>query len=413
MDTAAVGTQATYGTLFANSEFRALWLAQILSVLGDQLARVALTLLVYVRTGSPLLAAVTFAASVLPVFVGGLVLSGLADRLPRREVMIACDLARLVLVLIMAIPGVPLLVLVGLLFAVTTISTPFTSARAAMYPDILPGDSFALGASVTMTTYQIALVAGFAGGGTVVGLFGVRPSLLADAATFAVSALITWFWVRPRPAARPGGAVDPAAAPPAASSGRPTRRGGGATAGVRLVFSRPALRTPMLLGCLSAFYNAPEGVAAPLAHSVGGGALATGLILTAGALGPSVGAVTFTRLVRPPARAALMRPLAIACCATLVLFALEPGLPLALLILFVSGLFDCFQVPAISAFVQAAPAAFRSQVLGVAQAAMSLGQGAAMIAAGAIAEHVSPSAAIAISGAVGAVAAAVISAGPR
>ena len=116
MDTAAVGVQqGTYGTLFANSEFRALWLAQILSVLGDQLARVALTLLVYDRTRSPLLAAVTFAASVLPVFVGGLVLSPLADRLPRRAVMIACDLARMVLVLIMAIPGVPLPVLVGLL----------------------------------------------------------------------------------------------------------------------------------------------------------------------------------------------------------------------------------------------------------------------------------------------------------
>ena len=200
----------------------------------------------------------------------------------------------------------------------------------------------------------------------------------------------------------------------AAPTEEPTASGnGGATTGVRLVFSRPALRTPMLLGCLATFYNAPEGIAAPLAHTLGGGALATGLILTAGALGPSVGAVAFTRLIRPPARAMLMRPLAIACCATLGLFALEPELPLALLILFVSGLFDCFQVAAVTAFVQAAPAAHRSQVFGVAQAAMSLGQGAAMIAAGAIAQHVSPSAAIAISGAVGAVVAAVISAGPR
>src|SRR5262249_28302997 len=63
--------------------FRALWLAQVLSVAGDQLARVALTLLVYDRTGSALLAAVTFAASVVPAFLGGVTLSGLADRLPR------------------------------------------------------------------------------------------------------------------------------------------------------------------------------------------------------------------------------------------------------------------------------------------------------------------------------------------
>ena len=401
MDTAVAGAQGTYGTLFANSEFRALWLAQILSVLGDQLARVALTLLVYDRTRSPLLAAVTFAASVLPVFVGGLVLSGLADRLPRREVMIACDLSRMVLVLIMAIPGVPLPVLVGLLFTVTMISTPFTSARSGMYPDILPGDSFALGTAVTMTTYQVALVAGFAGGGAAVGFFGVRPCLLADAVTFGISALIAFIWVRPRPAARPNGAA-----------GREARRGGGMTAGVRMAFGRPALRTPMLLGCLATFYVAPEGIAAPLAHSLGAGTLATGMILTAGALGPSVGAVAFTRLVRPAVRTTLMRPLAIAGCATLMLFALHPPLPLALLIIVVSGLFDCYQVPAVAAFVHAAPASHRSQLFGVAQAAMSLGQGAAMIAAGAIAEHVSPSATIALSGAVGAVAAVLISAGP-
>ena len=401
MDTAVAGAQGTYGTLFANSEFRALWLAQILSVLGDQLARVALTLLVYDRTRSPLLAAVTFAASVLPVFVGGLVLSGLADRLPRREVMIACDLSRMVLVLIMAIPGVPLPVLVGLLFTVTMISTPFTSARSGMYPDILPGDSFALGTAVTMTTYQVALVAGFAGGGAAVGFFGVRPCLLADAVTFGISALIAVIWVHPRPAARPDGAA-----------GREPRRGGGMTAGVRMAFGRPALRTPMLLGCLATFYVAPEGIAAPLAHSLGAGSLATGMVLTAGALGPSVGAVAFTRLVRPAVRTTLMRPLAIAGCATLMLFALHPPLPLALLIIVVSGLFDCYQVPAVAAFVHAAPASHRSQLFGVAQAAMSLGQGAAMIAAGAIAEHVSPSATIALSGAVGAVAAVLISAGP-
>ena len=389
MDTAVVGAQGTYGTLFANSEFRALWLAQILSVLGDQLARVALTLLVYDRTRSPLLAAVTFAASVLPVFVGGLVLSPLADRLPRREVMIACDLARMVLVLIMAIPGVPLPVLVGLLFTVTMISTPFTSARSGMYPDILPGDSFALGTAVTMTTYQVALVAGFAGGGAAVGFFGVRPCLLADAVTFGISALIAFIWVRPRPAARPNGAA-----------GREARRGGGMTAGVRMAFGRPALRTPMLLGCLATFYVAPEGIAAPLAHSLGAGTLATGMILTAGALGPTVGAVALTLLVRPAVRT------------TLMLFALKPPLPLALLIIVVSGLFDCNPVPAVAAFVHAAPASHRSQLFGVAQAAMSLGQGAAMIAAGAIAEHVSPSATIALSGAVGAVAAVLISAGP-
>src|SRR5260370_33808588 len=66
--TSATGTpgmtgRATFGGVFALPEFRALWLAQVLSVVGDQLARVALTLLVYGRTRAALLAAVTVAAS--------------------------------------------------------------------------------------------------------------------------------------------------------------------------------------------------------------------------------------------------------------------------------------------------------------------------------------------------------------
>src|SRR6266496_1976599 len=139
--------QATFGEVFAVGEFRALWLAQVLSVAGDQLARVALTLLVFDRTGSPLLAAVTFAASVVPTFVGGITLSGLADRWPRRRVMIACDLSRALLVATMALPGMPV-------------------------------------------------------GGVMVGFFGVHISFLVDAVTFAVSAMIIRIWVRARPAAR-------------------------------------------------------------------------------------------------------------------------------------------------------------------------------------------------------------------
>ena len=42
--------RATYRDVFGVSEFRNLWLAQLLSVSGDQLARVALTVLVYNRT---------------------------------------------------------------------------------------------------------------------------------------------------------------------------------------------------------------------------------------------------------------------------------------------------------------------------------------------------------------------------
>jgi MFS family permease len=382
--------------VFAVGEFRALWLAQILSVAGDQLARVALTLLVFDRTHSAFLAALTFAASVVPTFLGGLVLSGLADRLPRRQVMIACDLIRVVLVIVMAVSGIPTAVLVVLLFLVTLIGAPFISARAAVYPDILPGDLYVLGTAVTITTLGFAQVLGFVIGGAAVGLFGVRTSLLLDAATFAASALITRVWVRSRPAAQSR-----------ASYG--SRLRGGVLAGVRLVFGNPALCTPMLLGWLAAFYNAPpEGVAAPLAASLGGGAVAVGLILASQALGSSVGMVLFSRLVPPAGRVRWMNPLAVATCSVLILFALRPPLPIALAVLCLSGLLDCFQLPANASFVSAAPPEQRSQAFGIAQGGMSLGQGLAMLVVGAAAERVSPSYVIAASGAIGAVVAIVI-----
>jgi MFS family permease len=379
-------------------EFRALWLAQVLSVAGDQLARVALTLLVYDRTHSSLLAAITFAASVVPSFIGGITLSGLADRFPRRRVMIACDLTRVVLVAVMAVSGIPIAVLVVLLFLVTLIGAPFLSARAALYPDLLTGDLYVLGTAVTLTTLQFAQVLGFAVGGAVVGFFGVRVSLLIDAATFALSALIIFVWVRSWPAVQAAAARETEAEADAES-------GGGLLGGLRLVFTSPALRIPMLLGWLAAFYNIPEGVSAPLAATLGGGAVAVGLILAAPAFGATVGAIAFSRFVAPATRVRWMIPLAASACGVLVLFVFRPPLPIALMVLVVSGLFDCFQLAANASFVAATPARQRSQAFGIAQGGMSLGQGVAMIVAGAAAERFSPDFVIAASGAVGAVAA--------
>jgi MFS family permease len=383
--------------VFGVAEFRALWLAQLLSVAGDQLARVALTVLVYDRTRSALLAAVTFVASVVPTFFGGVTLAWLADRYPRRAVMIACDLIRCALVLIMAIPRVPLTAMVILLFLVTLTGAPFTSARAAIYPDVLVGDRYVIGTAVTLTTYQFAQVLGYVVGGTLVGLFGTRTSLVADAATFVASAAIVRAWVRPRPV--------PAAA--AGRDGRPSRLTS-VVAGARLVFASPALRIPMLFGWLSAFYNAPEGVVTPLARTLGGSAIVVGVILAALALGESAGAVIFSRFVTPPWRTRLMGPLAVAACAILIMFVWQPGLSGSLLILIASGLCGGYQVAANAAFVSATPRERRGQAFGLAQGGMSLGQGTVMILAGAAADHGSPAGVIAVCGAIGAMVALVI-----
>ena len=74
----------TFGALFRNRDFAVLYFAGAQSQLGDQLARVALAILVFSRTGSGLATAATYALTFLPAVVGGVLLSGLADSRPRR-----------------------------------------------------------------------------------------------------------------------------------------------------------------------------------------------------------------------------------------------------------------------------------------------------------------------------------------
>ena len=145
--------------------------AQLGSVIGDQLARVALAILVFDRTGSAGLSALTYALTFLPDIAGGPLLSGLADRFPRRRVMVTCDAARAVLVALMAIPGAPVVDPLRPARRSTAALAPFQSARAAMLATIMTGDKYGSPPAVDVTAQSAQLV-GFVTGGTLVATFG-------------------------------------------------------------------------------------------------------------------------------------------------------------------------------------------------------------------------------------------------
>jgi MFS family permease len=391
----AASPRATFRDVFAIREFRALWFSEIFSVAGDRLALVALTLLVYDRTRSPLLAAVTYAVGYLPWVIGGLFLADVADRRPRRSVMIACDLVRAGLVAVMAVPHVPLWVLVALLFAVTMFTPSFESARAATVPDIVHGEQYILATAVHQTTFYTAQILGAVGGGVAVAVIGVRPSLAIDAVTFLLSALLIRLGLRARPApAKPG------TAPPS-----PLARMSG---GFRLVFGDEALRILMLFGWLVVFYTIPEGVAAPYVARLGGGPVATGLVLASTVASTTILIPLFSRFVRERQRASLMGPLAVLTCGTLVLTALQPGLAASVVLFSLSAAFGVYQIAANTAFVVRVPNERRSQAFGIASMGVIVGQGLAFMAAGAAAEVITPAAVIAIGGVIGAVVAIVL-----
>ena len=387
----AVGSSG-FSQVLASGEYRALWFGQAQSLAGDQVARVALTVLVYSRTRSPLLTAAAYTASVLPWLAGGLVLAGLADRWPRRRVMVACDAARGGLAALMTVPGMPLPAMTGLLFAVTLLDGPFNSARAGTLRDILPGDRYRAGVAVTMSTFMAAMVAGYAAGGILVAAIGARPSLLLDAATYLVSAVLIRGAVAARPAAR--------------------QRGGRPLQVLTLVFASRRLRTCMLFGWLAGVYTVPAALAVPAAASQGGGPAAAGLFFAAGPLGTAAGAALYHR-AGAARQARWMGPLAVLCCASLALFAARPGLAVSLVIITGSGAAGCFQVAANAGFMTALRRDQQAQAFGVAQAGIAAVQTLSYLAAGAAAGAAGPAVVIAAWGIAGAAAALALAASWR
>ena len=87
------GLRVGYGAALRAREFRALLVSQFVSVCGTSVAAVALTILVYRRTGSPLLASLSFALGFLPFVLGSGLLSSVVDRVRPRRLVVVCDSA--------------------------------------------------------------------------------------------------------------------------------------------------------------------------------------------------------------------------------------------------------------------------------------------------------------------------------
>ena len=390
--------QATFREVFAVREFRPLFGTFLLSTAGDELARVALTVLVYQRTSSPLLSALTFAIGHLPWLLGGPLLATLADRLPRHRVLISADLARAVLLAGMAIPGTPLPVLLVLLFLVSICAPPFESARSALMADVLEGDTYAVATSLTNITLQLAQVFGFLAAGALVAVLDPSAALLIDGVTFAVSALWLSAGLQRRPA-------------PVSEAGDGPRSIWQDTAdGLRLIGRSPRLLAIIgVLWLATMFAYASEGVAAPLVEELGQGTTAIGVLLAANPLGVTIGGLVVARLVPPDRRERLVVPLVVlslvpVLAGGLVAVLAGPGtLPFALVValLFVSGLGAAWLIPMNVSFVRAVPSAFRGRAFGVAVSGLYGVQGIGALLAGFGAEGVSASAVLALSGGVG------------
>ena len=379
----APGPRTPYRAVLGDGEFRAVLVADGLSVVGDQVARIAVALLVLERSGSAFAASATYACSYLTWLVGGPFLSALADRFPRRRVMVSCDVVRMALIAVLAVPGMPLWAVFAVLVLVGLLAPPFDAARSALLADLLTGDRYVVANAMTNAISQAGQLVGFVAGGAAVVAVGVEGALLANAVTFAASAALLAARVRERSTVHP---ID----------ARPTGRWHEAAAGFALVAGTPRLRTLLVWGVLSAgAVIAPEGLAVAVAHEAGHGAFAAGVLTAAVPAGFLLGSWGILRV--PTARRERLFPAMVTVsCVPLLATAFVHDVVLLTVLWTVAGIGNALQLVANSSFVQAVPTHLRGRAFGVAGTMLMAVQGALLLAVGALAELTGPRVPVAV-----------------
>ncbi|HET9142040.1 MFS transporter [Actinophytocola sp.] len=368
------GTHVTFRSVFAVREFRALWAAEALSQAGDQLARVALAILVFNETRSAALTGLTYALTFAPSFLGGIFLSGLADRFPRREVIVVTDVLRALLVALVAIPGLPFPVAFVLIGLTSFLQAPFKGAQQALLPTVLPGDLYIVGMGIRTITIQSAHLAGFAGGGILVNALGPYLALAIDAATFLASALVIRFGVRRRPAATSG------------ENRRSMTASVGAGAGH--IWRDRGARVLVLFCWLSAFLIVYEGLAAPYVAEIGGGTVGVGLLLASDPLGSVIGALVWSRFVPAVTRPRLLGAVAVLSALPLLPCFFAPNFAVSFILFAVAGaLGTALLMQATAAFTRGLPDEIRAQGAGLMNSGIATVQGLSPLLAGLLADQ--------------------------
>ena len=378
--------------VFAVGEFRVIWAAELLSVLGDQLARVALAVLVYARTGSGALAAGTYALTFLPALLGGVLLGWTADRFRRRTVLVVCDVVRACGLTLMALPGMPLAAVCALLVLVVLLGAPHGAAQGALMPDLLQGEAYEHGLAVRQITIQAGQLVGFGLGGLMVAGLGAGPALLVDAVSFLASAALLGLGLADRP---PPERLDP-------SARGPTPRTRAIADGITTIMRDPRRRVLVGLAWTVGWFVVPEGLAAPYAGQLGADPAVVGLLMAADPLGSVLGAWMFVRFVPAEARERLVGVLAVAAGVPLLATAMAPGVLVTLVLWGVSGVFStAYLIQTQAGFVRATPEARRGGAIGTAASGIVASQGIAVLVGGLLADVASPAEAVAVCGGIG------------
>ncbi len=178
--------------LGGNPNFRRLWLAQIVSEIGDWFYTLSIYTLLLQLTGHASSVALALVLQVLPQTLIGPTAGVVNDRLRRKHVMIAADIVRFGIVLAMLFVRSRSMVwlVYPLLLAETTMAAFFEPARSSVIPNIAAEDEILVANTLSSATWSVNLLIGAAVGGVVAAFFGRDTVFILNALSFLTSALL-------------------------------------------------------------------------------------------------------------------------------------------------------------------------------------------------------------------------------
>lgn len=372
-----------YREALAVPEFRALFVAYTVSTLGSVMSAVALTVLVYERTRSPFLSSLAFALGFLPYIVSGLFASAVVDRVPPRRLLTACDTACALLVAVMALPGTPVAVLLLLLPLVSALTSISGGARGGLVRIVVGDAAFVPARSLLRISAQSAQILGNGLGGLLLVVISPRDLILVNAASFAISALVTRFGLAYRAAAATG----------EVSVLRDSLHGAGT------IFRNGTLRRLFAFGWLLPFFSvAPESLAAPYVIGGGHSSALVGWWLVALPVGVITGDLLGVWLLTAHQQRRLITPIAAVGFVPYLVFAATPSIEVALPLLVVSGLGSAYFLGFDALLRDETPHPLFARVMAINTAGLMTVQGIGFAAAGAVAEVLAPGYVVALAG---------------
>jgi predicted MFS family arabinose efflux permease len=175
-----------------NGNFRRLWMAQIVSEIGDWFYTLSIYTLLLQLTGHASSVALALVLQVLPQTFAGPTAGVVNDRLRRKHVMIAADLVRVVVVLAMLLvrSSSTVWLVYPLLLAETIMAAFFEPARTSVIPNIAARGEVLIANTLSSATWSVNLLIGASVGGVVAAFFGRDAVFVLNALSFLVSALL-------------------------------------------------------------------------------------------------------------------------------------------------------------------------------------------------------------------------------